>query len=232
MVVLAQQSEVYQLSDKSTPVVPDNLFHVTEFMLGAGIVAIHPSTGKIVVVWDGEERWFLPKGRKDKDESLDKTALREGYEEVRLSTPLFLGLSDPPCDIIPSNTSPRLNLQSGYQIAPLPLHSGSLDPDAPTARQGTQARDRAPPAGAGASIVGDTRKDTEPITVAIQDWDHTAVFSRGGNGEYLAFWYVRQVPDDAVSRTCFPMGWRWGFKRSISKRRSPKGPRGGNRNGV
>jgi len=62
MVVLAQQSEVYQLSDKSTPVVPDSFLHVTEFMLGAGIVAIQLSTGKIAVVWDGEERWFLPRG--------------------------------------------------------------------------------------------------------------------------------------------------------------------------
>ena len=87
MVVLVQQSEVYQFSNKSTPAVPDNFFHATEFILGAGIVVIQPSTGKIVVVWDGEERWFLPKGRKDKCELLDKTALREGYEEVRVSTP-------------------------------------------------------------------------------------------------------------------------------------------------
>ena len=83
MVVLTQNPEVYQLSDKSTPAVPDSFFHVSEFILGAGIVAIQPSTGKIVVVWDGKDRWFLPKGRKDEGESLDKTALREGYEEVR-----------------------------------------------------------------------------------------------------------------------------------------------------
>ena len=89
MVVLAQQSEVYQLSDKSTQAVPDNFFHATEFILGAGIVVIQPSTGKIFVVGDEEERWFFPKRRKDKDESLDKTALREGYEEVRMSTPNY-----------------------------------------------------------------------------------------------------------------------------------------------
>jgi len=56
MVVPAQQSEVYQLLDKSTPAVPDSFFHATEFILGAGIVDIQPSTGKIVVVWDGGER--------------------------------------------------------------------------------------------------------------------------------------------------------------------------------
>ena len=85
MVVLTQQQEVHQLSDKSTPAIPDSFFHATEFILGAGIVVIQPSTGKIVVVENGEGRWFLPKGRKDEGESLDKTALREGYEEVRAS---------------------------------------------------------------------------------------------------------------------------------------------------
>ena len=102
MVVLTQQPEVYQLSDKSTPAIPDSFFHITEFILGAGIVAIQPSTGKIVVVENGEGRWFLPKGRKDVGESLDKTALREGYEEVRSSTPPHLSggrLSDPPVSI-------------------------------------------------------------------------------------------------------------------------------------
>jgi len=43
--------------------------------------------------------------------------------------------------------------------------------------------------------------------VTIQNWDHTTVFSRGGNGEYLTFWYIRQIPDGAVSRACFPVGW-------------------------
>ena len=87
MVVLTQKSEVYPLSDKSTPAIPDSFFHATEFVLGAGVVTIQQSTGKVVVVENGEGRWFLPKGRKDEGESLEKTALREGYEEVRLSTP-------------------------------------------------------------------------------------------------------------------------------------------------
>ena len=68
----------------------------------------------------------LPKGRKDKGESLDKTTLREGYEEARLSIALplsspSLAVSDyliPPCDII-SNVPPHSNLQPGYQIVPL-----------------------------------------------------------------------------------------------------------------
>jgi len=125
MVAFTQQPDVCQLSDKSTPAVPDGFFHATEFILGAGIVVIQPSMGKIVVAWDGEGRWFSPKGRKYKSESLDKTALRKGYEDVRLSiTPLPsppLAVSDyliPPCDII-SNVPPHSSLQSGHQIVPL-----------------------------------------------------------------------------------------------------------------
>ena len=60
-------------------------------MLGAGMVIIQPSTKKVVVLSEKAEAsdgrvfhyWFLPKGRKDVGESLEQTALREAYEEVR-----------------------------------------------------------------------------------------------------------------------------------------------------
>jgi 8-oxo-dGTP pyrophosphatase MutT (NUDIX family) len=53
-------------------------------MLGAGMVIIQPSTEKLVVVYESALKyWFLPKGRKDVGESLEQTALREAYEEVR-----------------------------------------------------------------------------------------------------------------------------------------------------
>lgn len=65
-------------------------FFVSEnFMLGAGAVIIQPSSGKVVIVQDGN-RWFLPKGRKDLGESIEQAALREAYEEVRLSLPFPL----------------------------------------------------------------------------------------------------------------------------------------------
>ena len=75
---------MHPLSERSTAAVPDGVFHATDFTLGAGIVIIQPSTAKVVLVTDKHERWFLPKGRKDKGETLEQTALREGYEEVRL----------------------------------------------------------------------------------------------------------------------------------------------------
>ena len=65
------------------------MFFSENFMLGAGAVIIQPSSGKVVVVQDGTF-WFLPKGRKDLGESIEQAALREAYEEVRVSLPKSL----------------------------------------------------------------------------------------------------------------------------------------------
>lgn len=86
---------IRQLSERSTPAIPNSIFHATDFRLGAGTVIIQPSTAKVVLVTDERERWFLPKGRKDKGESLEQTALREAYEEVRLNEHPFLHVSYP-----------------------------------------------------------------------------------------------------------------------------------------
>jgi len=48
--------------------------------------------------------------------------------------------------------------------------------------------------------------------ITIQNWNHTAVFSRGGNGEYLTFWYVGQIPDDAVPETGTGMEFEGNFR--------------------
>ncbi len=77
-------------SRDSDPGVQDSLWFANDFMLGAGMVIIQPSTGKMVVLSDqyqdahgvDQVHFFLPKGRKDIGESLEQTALREAYEEV------------------------------------------------------------------------------------------------------------------------------------------------------
>ena len=79
-----QTPPTHPLSKRSTAAIPDSIFHATDFILGAGAVIIQPSTSKIVLVTDERKRWFLPKGRKDKGESLEQTVLREAYEEVFL----------------------------------------------------------------------------------------------------------------------------------------------------
>ena len=84
-----------KLSDVSTPTVPDSVWFSADVHLGAGVVIIQPTSGKVVVISlkqmrkDEEtgkeyeyEGFFLPKGRKDLGESLEDAALREGYEEV------------------------------------------------------------------------------------------------------------------------------------------------------
>ena len=80
--ITLQESSTHPLSERSTAAIPNSIFHATDFILGAGVVIIQPSTSKIVLVTDERERWFLPKGRKDKGETLEQTALREAYEEV------------------------------------------------------------------------------------------------------------------------------------------------------
>lgn len=79
------------LSEFSSPSVPDSAWCSQNFMLGAGMVILQPSTHKVVVVYETEGKyWFFPKGRKDIGESLETTAIREAYEEVRM-VPDFSG---------------------------------------------------------------------------------------------------------------------------------------------
>lgn len=79
-----------RFSDFSSPSVPNSGWASCDFMLGAGMVIIQPSTHKVVVLRDLNERrlpqhCFFPRGRKDVGESLEHAALREAYEEVRVS---------------------------------------------------------------------------------------------------------------------------------------------------
>lgn len=84
----------------------------SEFMLGAGMVIIQPSSGKVVLVYEQRKKyWFLPKGRKDVGESLEEAVLREAYEEVSLasvfddSLSLTLLFAHPRADCVNRTTS-------------------------------------------------------------------------------------------------------------------------------
>ncbi|KAI0297855.1 hypothetical protein B0F90DRAFT_1608898, partial [Multifurca ochricompacta] len=96
-------------SQNSTVAIPDSYFWAHDFMLGASMVIVQPSSGKVVVVNDtARNSWFLPRGRKDIGESLEQCALREAYEE------------------------------SGYRVEFLPLHlpaRAPAPPDRPDARR-------------------------------------------------------------------------------------------------
>ena len=78
------------LSDCSSAAVPNSIWFAREFQLAASMVIIQPSTSKVVVVHDTQTRqWFLPRGRKDRGESIEQCALREAYEEVRRAPDLL-----------------------------------------------------------------------------------------------------------------------------------------------
>lgn len=75
----------YELSSLSTRAVEPTRWSSADFVLAAGLCILQPSTGRVVLVTIGNQevkngRWFLPRGRKDIGESLEQTALREGYE--------------------------------------------------------------------------------------------------------------------------------------------------------
>ncbi|KAG6883633.1 hypothetical protein C0993_004985 [Termitomyces sp. T159_Od127] len=105
------------MSVHSSAQVPDSGWSSENFMLGAGMVIIQPSTHKLVLVYDTQYKyWFFPRGRKDVGESLETTALREAYEESGYRAtflPLFTPTHAPSP---PSNpgASRRLNTESLY----------------------------------------------------------------------------------------------------------------------
>jgi hypothetical protein len=82
------------LSNASSKSLPISGWSSADFIVGAGVVIIQPSTSRVVLLkrrrkikdQNGIEKeelvYFLPKGRKDVGESLAENALREGYEEV------------------------------------------------------------------------------------------------------------------------------------------------------
>ncbi|KAG6876565.1 hypothetical protein C0993_002273 [Termitomyces sp. T159_Od127] len=107
------------MSVHSSARVSDPGWSSENFMLGAGMVIIQPSTHKLVLVYDTQYKyWFFPRGRKDVGESLETTALREAYEESGYRAtflPLFTPTHAPSP---PSNpgASRRLNTVSLYTI--------------------------------------------------------------------------------------------------------------------
>ena len=83
----------YELSGLSTRAVPPTRWSSNDFVAAAGLCILQPSTGRVVLVSVGGQgtkggRWFLPRGRKDIGESLEETALREGYEVRSFSLPV------------------------------------------------------------------------------------------------------------------------------------------------
>jgi hypothetical protein len=150
MVVLTQNLEVYQLSEKSTPTVPGT---PPGSCLGRGL---SPSNRRREMRRDGG--FCQREGKTSSIERFQERSMRS----PRAPPPSLSAarLSDSPA--IQSNP-PRPYLQSGYQIVPLPPYSGSLAPD--TQGQGGQSDDQTAP-----STVGHRK----PIVVTIQKPEPTS----------------------------------------------------------
>jgi len=59
-------------------------------LLGAGLIIFQPTTASVVLVYDKRHQvYFLPRGRKDMGETLEITALREGFEESGFRAQLY-----------------------------------------------------------------------------------------------------------------------------------------------
>ncbi|TFY53917.1 hypothetical protein EVJ58_g9172 [Rhodofomes roseus] len=145
-------------SQQSSPSVRNSFWFCSDFMVGAGMVVLQPATGKVLLLYEPRnDRWLLPKGRKDVDESLEQTALREAYEE------------------------------SGYRVEFLPLYLPTNAPLSPAGR------------------VHGMRKCTEPFYASTLTWGNRnkqrpndEVWPGDRGGEYITFWYIGQIPRDAV----------------------------------
>ncbi|KAK8221333.1 hypothetical protein IWZ01DRAFT_37411 [Phyllosticta capitalensis] len=64
----------------SNPVVANFVSH--HLTIGCGVAIFHVASEKVVLCFHSRDRyWFLPKGRKDAGESIERAAEREGFEE-------------------------------------------------------------------------------------------------------------------------------------------------------
>jgi len=161
------------LSNQSTAAVQDSLWFSQDLQLAASVVIIQPSTGLFVLLSEKqtwkfggkeieEERWFLPRGRKDMGETIEETAVREGYEE------------------------------SGYRCTLMPL-------DVPTNATRPLDKDKKP--------LRSRYPNCEPIYIQVihnppparlnlhtEKWHDP---DEGGT-EYICFYYIAEIPEDAV----------------------------------
>ncbi|KAJ7938469.1 hypothetical protein B0H13DRAFT_1587860 [Mycena leptocephala] len=144
------------MSPWSSPPVPNSSWADKNFLLGAGMVIFQPATSKVVVLYEGKKKyWFLPKGRKDVGESLEQTALREAYEEIRLSVRLSSRV--PPIAHEHASSRTAHNPHAPWELNCEPIYINATSYPA--------------------------RKRRNVVLPP---------------GEYLSFWYVGQIPADAV----------------------------------
>lgn len=87
-----------------------------ELNLGAGTVTFHPTKNEVLLVLNSkyhEDIWQLPKGRKNLDEDLRDTAIRETYEETGYHVKLV------PIPVLTRATRPHGCTRPSVRTAPI-----------------------------------------------------------------------------------------------------------------
>ena len=65
-------------------------FPSQNFVIGGGVAIFHVKSARVVLLYHPREKvYFLPKGRRDVNESTEQGAEREGYEESGYRNRLF-----------------------------------------------------------------------------------------------------------------------------------------------
>ena len=158
-----------ELGPESTPAIPDSLFYASNFLLGVGMLIIQPATGKVVVVHDARAPGHYFFPKGRKDVGESLEQAVVREAYEEVSVSSFLWGS------LPHST------QSGYRATLMPLISPTQAPPSPE----------------------DTRSfplnqlNTEPIYMSSYYWSPSRRREQGGI--YFTFWYVGEIPHDAVS---------------------------------
>jgi hypothetical protein len=78
-------TDPWEFSPFSSSAIEDGFWCPSDFLLCAGMVLIQPSTRMVLLMHDEQTKmWFLPRGCKNVNETLEEAALREGAELVRV----------------------------------------------------------------------------------------------------------------------------------------------------
>lgn len=93
-----------------------------DFVMSAGSVLFRreADTGKlqICLIYQPErDEWLLPKGRKDRGESIEVAAVRETYEETGY-----------PCELVPLRMTTRATIPGGIHDNDMDAQGGCLEP--------------------------------------------------------------------------------------------------------
>ncbi|KAL7278711.1 hypothetical protein ACG7TL_007713 [Trametes sanguinea] len=177
--------DAIRFSQFSDPAAPDRLWFAGDFMLGAGMVIIQPSTEKIVLLSEAYTLPEQPQQEQPLGHQNRQHRRQQPQPQPRVYRSWFLPKGRK--DVGESLEQAALREayeESGYRVSFLPLLMPTNAPLPPEQRE-----------------VGYHLPSSEPLFVDMLRWARRRSSQSDPGGEYLVFWYVGQIPDDAVVET-------------------------------